>query len=42
MYIIPNIEEVVKDLRFFGLDDIDAKVYVGIVHFGPIEIGNLA
>lgn len=37
-----NHEEIVKNLGFFGLEEIDSKVYMGLLQTGPVSVGTLS
>ncbi|HET8719400.1 MAG TPA: helix-turn-helix domain-containing protein [Candidatus Nitrosotenuis sp.] len=37
-----NHKEIVEALAFFGLEDIDSKVYMGLLQTGPVSVGALS
>jgi sugar-specific transcriptional regulator TrmB len=37
-----NHEEIMKNLGFFGLEEIDSKVYMGLLQTGPVSVGTLS
>lgn len=37
-----NHEEIIKHLGLFGLEEIDSKVYMGLLQTGPVSVGNLS
>lgn len=37
-----NHEEIIKHLSLFGLEEIDSKVYMGLLQTGPVSVGNLS
>jgi len=37
-----NDEELITTLRYFGLDDDDARIYIGLLRIGSITVGNLS
>lgn len=37
-----NHDEIVKNLAFFGLEEIDSKVYMGLLQTGPVSVGTLS
>lgn len=37
-----NQKEIVEALAFFGLEDIDSKVYMGLLQTGPVSVGALS
>jgi sugar-specific transcriptional regulator TrmB len=37
-----NHEEIIKNLGFFGLEEIDSKVYMGLLQTGPVSVGTLS
>ncbi|MEM2160184.1 MAG: helix-turn-helix domain-containing protein [Candidatus Nitrosotenuis sp.] len=37
-----NHDEIVKNLGFFGLEEIDSKVYMGLLQTGPVSVGTLS
>lgn len=37
-----NQKEIVEALAFFGLEDIDSKVYMGLLQTGPVSVGTLS
>lgn len=40
--IYVNQKEIVEALAFFGLEDIDSKVYMGLLQTGPVSVGALS
>jgi sugar-specific transcriptional regulator TrmB len=40
--ILVNQKEIVEALAFFGLEDIDSKVYMGLLQTGPVSVGTLS
>lgn len=42
MGIEMNGEEIVKNLGFFGLDELDSRVYMGLLQTGPVSVGTLS
>ncbi|MBI5377817.1 MAG: hypothetical protein HZA82_04260 [Thaumarchaeota archaeon] len=37
-----NHEEITKHLGLFGLEEIDSKVYMGLLQTGPVSVGSLS
>lgn len=37
-----NHEEIIKHLGLFGLEEIDSRVYMGLLQTGPVSVGNLS
>ncbi len=37
-----NHEEIIKNLGFFGLEEIDSQVYMGLLQTGPVSVGALS
>jgi len=37
-----NHEEIMKNLGFFGLEEIDSQVYMGLLQTGPVSVGTLS
>ncbi|WP_100181972.1 TrmB family transcriptional regulator [Candidatus Nitrosotenuis aquarius] len=37
-----NHEEIIKNLGFFGLEEIDTQVYMGLLQTGPVSVGTLS
>ncbi|MGQ0772479.1 MAG: TrmB family transcriptional regulator [Nitrososphaerota archaeon] len=37
-----NQKELVDSLAFFGLEEIDSKVYMGLLQTGPVSVGSLS
>lgn len=37
-----NHEEIIKHLGLFGLEEIDSKVYMGLLQTGSVSVGNLS
>ena len=37
-----NHTEIIKHLRLFGLEEIDSKVYMGLLQTGPVSVGTLS
>lgn len=37
-----NHEEIIKNLGYFGLEEIDSKVYMGLLQTGPVSVGTLS
>ena len=37
-----NGEEIIKNLGFFGLEDLDSRVYMGLLQTGPVSVGTLS
>lgn len=37
-----NQKEIVETLAFFGLEEIDSKVYMGLLQTGPVSVGALS
>ncbi|MGQ0605881.1 MAG: TrmB family transcriptional regulator [Candidatus Nitrosotenuis sp.] len=37
-----NHDEIIKNLGFFGLEEIDSKVYMGLLQTGPVSVGTLS
>ncbi|AJZ75224.1 TrmB family transcriptional regulator [Candidatus Nitrosotenuis cloacae] len=37
-----NHEEIIKHLGLFGLEEIDSKVYMGLLQTGPVSVGSLS
>jgi sugar-specific transcriptional regulator TrmB len=40
--ILMNQKEIVETLGFFGLEEIDSKVYMGLLQTGPVSVGTLS
>lgn len=37
-----NHDEIIKNLAFFGLEEIDSQVYMGLLQTGPVSVGTLS
>lgn len=37
-----NQHEIIETLAYFGLEDIDSKVYMGLLQTGPVSVGTLS
>jgi sugar-specific transcriptional regulator TrmB len=37
-----NHKEIIEALAFFGLEEIDSKVYMGLLQTGPVSVGTLS
>ncbi|CAE6498171.1 MAG: helix-turn-helix domain-containing protein [Candidatus Nitrosotenuis sp.] len=37
-----NQHEIIEALAFFGLEDVDSKVYMGLLQTGPVSVGTLS
>ncbi len=37
-----NSHEIIKSLAFFGLEEIDSQVYMGLLQTGPVSVGTLS
>ncbi|HXW01744.1 MAG TPA: helix-turn-helix domain-containing protein [Candidatus Nitrosotenuis sp.] len=42
MGILVNQKEILEALAFFGLEEIDSKVYMGLLQTGPVSVGALS
>lgn len=37
-----NQQEIIESLAYFGFEDIDSKVYMGLLQTGPVSVGTLS
>ncbi|MBI5147003.1 MAG: ArsR family transcriptional regulator [Thaumarchaeota archaeon] len=37
-----NTQQIIESLSYFGFEDIDSKVYMGLLQTGPVSVGSLS
>lgn len=37
-----NTQQIIESLAYFGFEDIDSKVYMGLLQTGPVSVGSLS
>ncbi|HSA98143.1 MAG TPA: helix-turn-helix domain-containing protein, partial [Candidatus Nitrosotenuis sp.] len=37
-----NQQQIIESLAYFGFEDIDSKVYMGLLQTGPVSVGTLS